>query len=244
MSVNSLNYSVNRHTISPLAVSPKDVDTVVGKMMGEDIPKDVLVRSEATLVSDKRELVTDLMVDSIKQRCHGKKATYVSTPITGGDRLFQFLEKHGVKSKKELDPATKADYAKEVIQANCEHAAGVNKEHRAAGETCLEVSSIAMPEWNQINYNEHWTEVVRDAPLEKVLVCDGWQLSYGCLLEVRNALDKGIPVTDEDGKIYDKNAAIQFVSDSKRSLESKGFQLGLLTQALTEPLSSLPMELH
>lgn len=218
-------------------------DHIALSMLGKAPAKEVLENAQNTLAQLDRPVATQTLLDSVDRMCWKNKAVYVSTPITGGDRLYSFLEKHGLKSKKEMTPELKAEYNREVIAENCSNAAEVNHKLRGEGKVCFAPSAFEFPDWSQTKYNEHWTQFVREAPLEGVVVCDGWQLSYGCLLEVRTALDNSIPVLTEHGEVVTRDGALKFVEDSKANLESKGFKLGLLSQALTEPLETLPMEL-
>jgi hypothetical protein len=181
-------------------------------------------------------------VDSLIKGEPGAEKVYISTPITGGNKLYDFLEAEHVHSKKELDPNDLPAYDKQVVTVNCKHAHRIASKLRNQGVCAVEPSSIQFPGWSQTLYNQNWTRVVNEVPFSKVIVCDGWELSYGCLLEVRAALDKGIPVTDEHDHVIDKASALKKIADSSHHLVDKGFSVTHLSDALLAPIATLPME--
>lgn len=211
-------------------------------MHGEGLGRKVLEGAQAFMALVARPEATSEMIDCLQVGRH-QDPVYVSTPITGGNRLYDFLAEKGVTSKKELKLEDIPAYNSRVIHANCDRAREVARDLRREGEAAVEPAAIALPGWCQTKYNQHWTEVVRDLPLSKVVVCDGWQLSYGCLLEVRVALDRGLPVEDERGQAISREGALEKVRKSVAERSAQGFQLGPLERTLTQPFESLPMEI-
>jgi hypothetical protein len=196
--------------------------------------------SESWLASLPRQHITDLLIDAVNQACNHQPDIYLSTPITGGPRLYAFLQSRNKRSKAELSPEEVVQYTQQVVKQNCTHAHAVAELLRQGGRSVIEPSQIGIPGWNQAHYNENWTAFVRELHLKELHVCDGWQLSYGCLLEVRAALDKGLPVLDESGKQLDRQQATRAV---QRAVEQVSFPLATLTKVLTAPMHSLPLEI-
>lgn len=225
-----------------MKVARKAARHVADQILGEGPAARQLYQSQLTLAAMEREQATALLIDGLAKAAGDEPKVYVSTPITGGERLYEFLSDEKVTNKKQLDPSDIPAYNRKVIEANCSHASKIADKLRAQGVCALEPSSIQLPGWSQTRYNQNWVEVVNKVSLDKVVVCDGWQLSYGCLLEVRCALDKGIPVVDEDNQIIDRAQALARVQASSAQLAGQGFELGNLSRALTEPMASLPME--
>lgn len=223
-------------------VGRKAARTVADQMFGEPPSPKALYQSELTLARMSQSDATTLLVDSLIKGEPDAPKVYISTPITGGNKLYDFLEAEHVHSKKELDASDLPAYDKQVITVNCKHAHRIATHLRNQGVCAVEPSSIQFPGWSQTLYNQNWTRVVNEVPFSKVIVCVGWELSYGCLLEVRAALDKGIPVTDEHDRPIDKASALKKISDSSHELVNKGFTLAHLSDALTAPFASLPME--
>ena len=215
---------------------------VADQMFGEAPDPKRLYQSELTLARLGQTEATNLLVDSLVQGEPGAEKVYISTPITGGNKLYDFLEATNVRSKQELDPNDLPAYDQKVITVNCQHAHRISEKLRAQGICAVEPSSIQFPGWSQSLYNQNWTRVVHEVPFTKMIVCDGWELSYGCLLEVRAAIDKGIPVSDERNQPIDQAAALKRIQRSSTHLEHKGFRIAHLSQALTAPFATLPME--
>lgn len=211
-------------------------------MHGQSIARRVLQGAQEFLALLPQKETTQELIDCLQVGRH-RAPVYVSTPITGGNRLYDFLAEKGVTSKKELSIEDIPAYNSKVITANCSRAKQIAREVRRSGQDAIEPAAISLPGWCQTKYNQHWTEVVRDLPLSKVVVCDGWQLSYGCLLEVRVALDRGIPVEDERGRTLSRGAALDEVREAVSHRATQGFHLAPLERTLTEPFESLPMEI-
>ena len=57
----------------------------------------------------------------------------------------------------------------------------------------MDPSEITIPEWSQSHYAAHWDAVVKELA-SKVVLAPGWDFSTGCVLELKRALDKGIPI--------------------------------------------------
>ncbi len=223
-------------------VGHKAARMVAGRMFGETTDARSLYRSESSLSRMPQPEATSFLIDSLIQGEPKAEKVYISTPITGGNKLYEFLEAEHVHSRKELDPGDMHAYGKQVITVNCEHAHQIAEKLRSQGVCAVEPSSIQFPGWSQTLYNQNWTRVVNEVPFSQVIVCDGWELSYGCLLEVRAALDKGIPVSDEHNQPIDKKAALARIERSSAGLTDKGFTIGHLSDALTAPFATLPME--
>lgn len=190
------------------------------------------------------ETATALVISDVARLDDPQKGMlYLSTPITGGKRLYEFLDKVGKHSKKELTEAESAAYKKEVIAANCSHADQIADALRGRGEQVFAPAEIGIPGWDQSTYNKHWMKCMQQLPLTGVTLCDGWQLSYGCLLEARTAYDRGLPVTDERGQELSRDQALEIVLRDARRAEQQGFHVGEIGKVLTAPLDSLPLEL-
>jgi hypothetical protein len=215
---------------------------VAQTMIGHDLSRRVMDEAQRTLAKMEQPVATDALVKSLAQDM-GHEAIYVSTPITGGTRYFNFLEQQGASSKEQLNQGQLTAYNMQVIAVNCNNAAKVADGLREQGHSAIEPSAISLPGWSQTQYNSNWMKVVNDLPSSKMLVCDGWEASYGCLLEVRSAFDKGIPVVDQHQRPISREDALKRVEKTTRELAERGFHVGLLSLALTAPVEQLPLEL-
>lgn len=140
---------------------------------------------------------TDLYVEQAKKQLDGRPMVYVSTPITGGRKKFDLFDNLGVKDKAEFDKSAKDRFVKDVIVANTNRAFRISESLRQENSNALvmDPSEITIPEWSQSHYAAHWDAVVKELA-SKVVLAPGWDFSSGCILEIKRALDKGVPVQE------------------------------------------------
>lgn len=142
-------------------------------------------------------LFTELYVKAAKEQLDGKPMTYISTPITGGTKKFDLFEELGVNDKKEFDKNGKNRFVKDVIVANTNRAFRISESVRQRTNygSVMDPSEITIPDWSQSHYAAHWDAVVKELA-SKVVLAPGWDFSTGCILELKRALDKGIPIEE------------------------------------------------
>ena len=150
-----------------------------------------------------------------------------------------FLEKHDIHQLEGGLPVMNAEqkqaYFNEVVIPNRDHADEVTDALRKDGGTVLESAQTErINGFTNPDYNRHWADVVSTLdPLSKVVVCDGWQFSFGTLLEVRSALDRGIAVQDEHGQPVTRERAAQDVDQAMNVAAQHGVdfsKLGLVVR--------------
>ena len=143
-----------------------------------------------------RQQFTELYVEHALDQLQGRPMTYVSTPITGGHKKYDFLEDQGVSNKKELDSDGKKEFVQDVILANTNKVFRVAESLRfAEPHPVMDPAEITIPEWSQADYAAHWDAVVEKLA-SKVVLVPGWQYSKGCILELQRAVRKGIPIQE------------------------------------------------
>lgn len=140
---------------------------------------------------------TRLYVQETQKILNGRPMTYVSTPITGGRKKFDFLTEKGVLEKNQLDQQARNEFVAKVIQSNTDRVFHVAEALRQepGHEVVMDPAEITIPEWSQAQYSAHWDAVVQHLASRIVLVPD-WHLSQGCVLELNRALSKGIPIQE------------------------------------------------
>ena len=140
---------------------------------------------------------TRLYVQETQKILGGRPMTYVSTPITGGRKKYDFLSQKGVLDKGQLDSQSKQEFVSRVIQSNTDRVFHVAEALRQepGHEVVMDPAEITIPEWSQAQYSAHWDAVVQHLASRIVLVPD-WHLSQGCVLELNRALSKGIPIQE------------------------------------------------
>lgn len=117
-----------------------------------------------------------------------RRAWYLSTPITTGERFAQFIAK--------MSPATGKDHwAREhrtnVIEPNLRDAAIVASRLRDEGKVVIAPAEFPDIEgWSQSDYRYAWGEVIRRFA-GVVVFMDGWEYSSGCAYEFLTAVSTG-----------------------------------------------------
>ena len=170
-------------------------------------------------------------VERLQEEAQGRKILYVSTPVTGGFRLYQFLEGKGKKSVRELDPADNAEFVSQVIEKNCAAADELAQSLRREDTLVVDPSRLAVNRWQQAEYLNHWLDVVRIA--SGLVMQDGWELSEGCVHEARTAFSLGIPVYDARGEQLTRESALSRLEDSVERVRQAGFNPPDLEDVLT-----------
>ncbi len=160
-------------------------------------------------------------VDRLKEEANGRKILYVSTPVTGGHRLYQFLEEKGKKSVRELDPGDNGQFVCNVIEKNCAAAGDLADKFRNDDTLVVDPSRLAVNRWQQAEYLNHWLDVVKIA--SGVVLQDGWELSEGCVHEARTAFSLGIPVSDARGEQLTRDSALERLEASVARVRAAGF---------------------
>jgi hypothetical protein len=151
--------------------------------------------------------------------------TYLSTPITGGQRKYEFLAQREKTSKAELSEPESREFARDVIGYNTEMAKGVAECLQGNPENGVVVNpgTLNVPGWTQRDYLNHWLAVVKEVA-DKVVLVPGWQFSKGCVYEAREALNKGIPVQEIQITDLDRTSAQARVDQAVEMLETTGFE--------------------
>lgn len=211
-------------------------------LLGQHVAIGERSKHSRELAEAPQQQTTKAVLQNLTAETKDYKTVYVSTPITGGQRLYDFLEERGVASKNELPPADRAAYAREVVKANVRKAEKRAEQLRSSGMAVINPTAVAIPKWGQTDYNRNWVEVLSKINLAAVMLCPGWQLSYGCLLEVRTALDRGVPVNDEKNRPVTRDNALRRVTAAVNEVREKGMKVADLPKVLTEPFESLAME--
>jgi hypothetical protein len=141
----------------------------------------------------------------------GKRATYVSGPITTGRA---YVEWAAAASDDEAIPPSELRKANEV--AIIRHA----EKLRLSGRLVIEPASFGVPWWSQLDYHEFWIEVIRQYVCEMV-VLDGWEYSLGCVLEFQAAIGAGVPVLDTNNSPVSDTLGRARMLSALEVLESK-----------------------
>lgn len=160
-------------------------------------------------------------VQRLQEEAAGRKILYVSTPVTGGNRLYEFLDAKGKQSVRDLSPTDNAEFVSQVIEKNCSAAGELADTFRTDDTLVVDPSRLAVNRWQQAEYLNHWLDVVKIA--SGVVLQDGWELSEGCVHEARTAFSLGIPVCDARGETLTRDTALARLEASLARVREAGF---------------------
>lgn len=127
----------------------------------------------------------------------GRTATYVSSPLTTGERLSDWL----LQSSRSL--AKGDDYDRQlrelVIEPNRQAAADFVARLRQESNTVV-IAPTALPDmtdWSQEDYQSFWGQVIARYAA-KVIFMNGWNYSSGCAYEFLISHKSGAHALDQD----------------------------------------------
>lgn len=133
------------------------------------------------------------LLERIRGTLAGRRAVYLSTPITTGPMLLEAVKRSG--------PAHDDGYLRqvrdEVIAANLRGVIPLRKALASAFKELelIDPTELDVPEWTQSDYHRYWAEVINEF-VDRVVFADGWQLSTGCTIEFIVALSANVQVLD------------------------------------------------
>ena len=145
---------------------------------------------------------------------------YVSTPITTGPRLLEWL---AANRKQAASDGTAEIVREEVIAENLIHLGPVRDRVRAQSPASqlIDPTEFNVPDWSQWEYHRFWVEVL-NLFVDKVVFADGWELSTGCTIEYATGLRAGIPMEDARGRTITPTAAARRLRDAAEVLAAAG----------------------
>ena len=123
-------------------------------------------------------------------------ALYVSSPLTTGQRAFDW---HRVNGARGAITSVEEDFESTVVNSNRVAAAEYVEGLRATHHGCV-IDPTALddvPSWTQSDYRYFWGRVIDDHA-SAVIFRNGWEHSSGCAYEFLVAARKGIPLFRED----------------------------------------------
>jgi hypothetical protein len=123
--------------------------------------------------------------------------TYVSSPLTTGQRAFEWHRLNGPSTTHDTDAHER--FRTNVIEPNRSEAARFARRLRAeVGGAVIDPTAMAdISGWTQADYRVFWGRVIEEY-CDVVVFRDGWQYSSGCTYEFLVAQMKGTRILGED----------------------------------------------
>ncbi|MBI2565012.1 AAA family ATPase [Candidatus Woesearchaeota archaeon] len=149
------------------------------------------------------------------------EVVYCSCPLTGGEKLYEVMEKYGVKDRKELSTEV---FEKEVMEWNAEQGRIFgDKIQRRTKSTIILPVKIGISGWSQKDYMDAWKEIIRTKT--KITAFEkGWEYSNGSVEEYLLSLIWGKLVYDHNYHKLKKEKALEIVSNAVEKIHNKGFK--------------------
>jgi hypothetical protein len=123
-------------------------------------------------------------------------ALYVSSPLTTGQRAFEWHQRNGSTAD---DSAAQAGFRENVIASNRDQA-GRYVEALRAKQMGIVIDPTALEDvagWTQSDYRFFWGRVIEEYAAT-VVFRDGWEYSSGCAYEFLVAARAGLTLLCED----------------------------------------------
>ena len=175
----------------------------------------------------------------------GRSAVYVSAPITSGKRLARWVGSRNV----EFDPShpdNYADFQREVLEPNCEHAQDVISNLRKKfPDVVIDPTALKDIEgWTQNDYRDLWSKVIGEYA-KTVVFIDGWQYSNGCsyefLVSYQSPRDHCPLVLNEDLKPLTLDQGLTLIRAASTELKEAGLSTEFL-ERIAEQLANIAIE--
>lgn len=167
----------------------------------------------------------------------GRTATYVSTPLTTGERLSDWLQRSDPRPAK--GPAYQEQLRRIVIEPNRQAASRfVARLRRNLHTVVIDPTALPdMPGWSQRDYHSFWGQVI-EKYASKVVFMNGWNYSDGSTYEFLVAHTSQARTLDQAMRPLSRSKGREMIRAAIRSLE----QLGLPIDHLEKMSSSLADE--
>lgn len=182
------------------------------------------------------------LVEVFASVVEGRSALYASSPLTTGQRAFDWHRRSGSLSGIALTKRDADAFRREVLEPNRVQAARFAQDLRQrTGRLVIDPTAVEdLPAWTQADYHVLWGRVI-ERYADVVVFRDGWQHSSGCAYEFFAACTSGsqlfredlTPLAREEGRVLLADAV-----DENRARGISGEFLQRVLKALSEPAAS------
>jgi hypothetical protein len=175
----------------------------------------------------------DILVEVLASLVEGRGAFYVSSPLTTGQRAFEWhLGGEGISKPRArlIDDS----FRREVIEPNREEAAGFARDlRRRTRRVVIDPTALRdLPDWIQADYQVLWARVI-ERYVEAVVFRDGWQFSSGCAYEFLAAHATGARLLREDLSRLSVEEAHALLAKAIDESRARGVTAHFLRRVLT-----------
>lgn len=176
----------------------------------------------------RRQREVDLLLLIFSTVATRRTATYISTPLTSGQRAFEWHLQNGGE-----DAHLSPDFRERVIEPNRREAAAFADALReqVAG---VVIDPAALPDvdgWDQADYRVFWGRVIEEY-VRQVVFRSGWQYSSGCTYEYFVARRVGVEILDESLDLLPESSGIRLIDAAIVETRQRGSDATFLVRVL------------
>ncbi len=174
------------------------------------------------------EILTEVLTSVVD----GRSALYVSSPLTTGQRAFEWHRKNsGVTSLAQMEPHPA--FRRDVMEPNRDEAARFTRDLReTSNRLVIDPTAVGdLPGWTQADYRVFWGRVI-ERYVETAVFRDGWQYSSGCAYEFLAASTAGAQLLNEDLTPLALEEGRALLADAVRESRTRGLPAEFLEHVL------------
>jgi len=179
------------------------------------------------LSSDSPEI--DALLSTIQCAVGGRRAVYVSGPITTGPRFVGWFRQAGQKLMSSPEEYLRAFENSVLIENESDICRFAHAMRTRCSEPVIEPASLKMPSWTQPDFYKFW-QLVIDRFVVRVIALDGWSFSLGCAVEIHHAMKLGLQIIDASGVEIPPSQARDMVLNAATEIEKCSDGLDQLQQ--------------
>lgn len=173
-------------------------------------------------------------------------SSYISMPVSSGKKLYEVLEKYGVKNSKELQEKYPNVLAKEVVKHNKKAIKKLyNKLKKKVNNEIIIPADIEAQKrcWSQNDCMFLWFRVLEEKAKE-VYVADGWKYSNGGGEEFVRVMEMqfGFINPNHGMEYFSKNADLQ--KEFERMRKIKVYNQDFKEMKISDGITSLSYAIH
>lgn len=150
-----------------------------------------------------------------------EKVVYLSSAITTGKRLYDYLSKHKIKDPSKVSHETLFGT---IMNQNIAESIVASSKIRGLGYPYVIVPGYFIANgWTQQHYYDLWDKVVNDYS-DIVFMNAGWEFSSGCVTELYLGLKYNKDLRDVEMNPFNLDEGLKKIRSAIVKLEKRGFK--------------------
>ena len=210
-----------------------------------------ILGKHSSSISDDCKIQIQCALDAFNT-VKAKKIVYVSTPITSGKRLYDYMDANGYKTLQDVRGDREA-FFQHVVSPNIE------KSERVSSALSKQVDGVViaptafengrhsqkLEAWGQHEFMSMWLSLI-DQKVTNLVMLDGWQYSNGsgeeylwaAMMQMGFAARSDIEIVDEQGTMLNLDKGIKLLYDAFTDVHSRGLKPKNMAETLAALIES------